>query len=289
MSQASPGIREGALFQPKVSYLRVLWAFFIRDAKTALSYRLHFFLQTAAMFSLLVTFFFLSLMMSGVEQNIVALGRYGGQYFPFVLVGTAFSGFLDVTLRTLSGSIRNAQVTGTLEAMLTTRAPIGALVAGSSVYSLFNTTLRATVLIGLGVVVFQVPIYLGGWFDGLVVLLLTVASSLVLGIFAAGFIVLFKQGDPVTAAISGLSFLLSGILYPREILPSWVQRVADFLPMTHTLEAMRLVLLMDAPTAQVTRSMFCLALFSGLGLPLSLSWFRWAVGRARKAGSLARY
>lgn len=264
-------------------------AFVRRDVLVALSYRLQFFLQVASVLSLSITFFFLSLMMARAEAHIVSLGKYGGRYFGFVLVGLAFSTFLDGTLRTFGFVIRQAQMTGTLEAMLTTRARIGSIVAGSALYTLMNTSLR-TVMFGVfGVVVFQQRLHFEAWPVLLGVFGLTVLCTLALGIFSAGFIVLFKQGDPVTAGISGLSWLLSGVLYPKEILPDWVQRVADVLPLTHTLETMRLGLLTDATGSDLNRGVVHLAVFAGVGLPMSILWFGWAVGRARVAGSLAKY
>jgi ABC-2 type transport system permease protein len=269
--------------------LLLFFEFVRRDAKIAMSYRLMFFFQIAGVLSVMFTFFFLSLMLQGIEGGISALGKYGGKYFGFVLIGLAFSSYLDSALRTFSAVIRQAQITGTLEAMLTTRTRIGPLVAGSALYTLLLTTFRSGLFVVFGMSIFQVDVHLSAWPGALCILLLTIASTLALGIFAAGFIVLFKQGDPVTAGIAGLSWLLSGILYPKEILPAWVQQVASFLPMTHTLETMRLLLLTGSELAPLYGSLVYLGMFSAVGIPLATLWFGWAVGRARVAGSLAKY
>jgi ABC-2 type transport system permease protein len=269
--------------------IRLLWEFFRRDAKIAMSYRAQFFFQVAGVFSVCVTFFFLSLMLRHVEGSIVVLDKYGGTYFGFVLIGTAFSTYLDSTLRTFSGAIRQAQMTGTLEAMLTTKSRIGPMVAGSAIYALLYNTVRTLLYVFFGAFVFQLPIFFSRSPEALAVMALTITSTMALGIFAAGFIVLFKQGDPVTAAISGLSWLLSGVLYPKEILPLWVQKAASFLPMTHTLESMRLTLLTGADVGSIEGSLAYLGLFSALGIPIAVVWFKWAVARARIEGSLARY
>lgn len=266
-----------------------MWAFVRRDAKIAMSYRLQFFFQAASVLSLSITFFFLSLMMRDVERGIVELGRYGGGYFGFVLIGIAFSTYLDAALRSFSASIRQAQITGTLEAMLTTRTPIGAMVFGSAIYTLLFTTARVGLFLFLGATMFGLRLHFDAWPGALAIVGLTVTATFALGIFAAGFIVLFKQGDPVTAGVNGLSWLLSGVLYPKEILPPWVQQVADVLPMTHTLEAVRLAILTGAPLRDLMGAVTYLGGFSAIGIPVSLVWFQWAVRRARVAGSLASY
>lgn len=273
----------------RIGFLGLMWEFLRRDAKIQLSYRLQAFFQLAALFSIAVTFFFLAHMLRGVEASIGTLERYGGSYFAFAIVGLAASSYIDSSLRSFSTSIRTAQMTGTFEAMLATRTRIGTLVAGSALYTLFYMGVRSSVLVAMAGLVFRVPLHLDQAGALGVIFLLTLATTLALGIFSAGFIVLFKQGDPLTAAISGLSWLLSGVLYPKEILPPWVQEVARFLPATHTLEATRLILLRGVGLEQLAHAIWGLSLFALIGLPLALLWFAWAVNRARDAGSLAQY
>jgi ABC-2 type transport system permease protein len=271
------------------SLFRVLWAFLRRDLKITVSYRFQAFFQLAGLLSILITFFFLSLMMRRVEGSIPSLSKYGGTYFGFAVIGVAVSIYIDTSLRSFASSIRMAQVTGTFEAMLTTRTPVGTLVAGSALYTLLNSTGKSFVLLFFGGTLFGVPFHLETWPAVLMIVLLTMTTTAALGIFAAGFIVLFKQGDPLNTAISGLSWLLSGVLYPKEILPTWVQQVASFLPMTRSLESLRLALLQGVPFAELQGDLVSLLWMTAIGVPLSLVWFRWAVGRAQVAGSLARY
>ncbi len=271
------------------NYLGLLWAFFRRDVKIAASYRIQFVFHLASVLTLCFTFFFLGLMMKDFQGQIPALEKYGGQYFGFALVGVAFSTYLDSALRSFGQGVRQAQVTGTLEAMLATKAPVGLVVAGSALYTLLFTSMRVLAFLLVGWGIFRLQFQVQSWSLVGLTLLLTVLATLVLGIFSAGFIVLFKQGDPVTAAISGLSWLLSGILYPKEILPGFVERAAELLPMTHSLQAMRLVLLRGAGWSEIAPDLRYLAAFFLLGLPLCLFWFSWAVSRAKKSGSLAHY
>ena len=268
---------------------RLLWAFVVRDAKIAFSYRLHYFFQISSVLTILFTFFFLSLMLRHVEGDIASLERYGGTYFGFALIGAAFSGYFDSALRTFGQGIRQAQMTGTFEAMVATPTSLSWVVAGSAGYTLLVTSVRTVLFLGFGAVLFAQSLKWLAWPAISLTFVTTLGAALAFGIFSAGFVVLFKQGDPVTGALTGLSWLLSGILYPREILPEWVQRVADGLPMTHTLEAMRLSLLTGATVSQVARPLAFLSGFAAFGIPLALIWFRWAMLRARVTGSLAKY
>ncbi len=68
-------------------------------------------------FSVLTFFFIAKLFGKAAAPH---LQEYGGDYFPFVLIGIAFSTFLGVGLGTSAGALRQEQMIGTLEAMLIT-------------------------------------------------------------------------------------------------------------------------------------------------------------------------
>ena len=273
----------------KRSFLQIVAAFLVRDLKLAASYRLQMLVQVTGVLTVTCTFFFLAVMLSQVERQIPSLQRYGGGYFGFALVGVAFSGYLDAALRSFSAALRQAQLNGTFQAMVATHAPLSALVAGSGVYALGQTTLRVLVFMLLGAGLFDLPLHAARWGAVFLIMALTLLVTLVFGIFAAGFVVRYKQGDPVTAAIAGVSWLLSGVVYPRDIFPTEIQAVAWWLPMTHTLEATRLALLTGAPLASFQASVVYLGCFSLAGLPLSMIWFARCVWSAKKEGSLAHY
>ena len=54
----------------------------------------------------------------------------------------------------------------------------------------------------------------------------------------------FKRADPSSWLVQGLSYLLGGVYYPVAVLPEWGQTLANILPITHALEAMRKLLLL---------------------------------------------
>ncbi len=269
--------------------MAVLWAFLVRDLRIAASYRLQLFVQVTGVLTLAFTFFFLALMLHGVEHRIPALHRYGGGYFGFALVGLATSSLLDAALRAFSNGLREAQLTGTFEAMLATRAPVGLIVAGSGLYALLFTLARALGFVGVGVLLFGLDVRPEGLPAAALVLALTLGVTLALGLFAAGFVVRFQQGDPLSAGLAGLSWLLSGVIYPKEILPAEVQALASYLPMTHSLEAMRLALLGGADPASLGPAVAYLGTIAAAGLPLGALWFARCLAAARRSGTLAQY
>ena len=270
-----------------MNFLRKCWAFLRKDFLTDVSYRLAFAGQVVFLFFMVAAFYFFARMLEG--HPIQSLQAYGGEYFPFVLVGLAFSSYLGVAMRSFADTIRNAQVLGTLEALLVTPTPTGQIIVMSTLYAFLSTSLRVVITLGLGVVGFGVSFAQANWPGALLVLVLTIVSFSFLGILSASAVLVFKRADPSAWLVQGLSFLLGGVYYPVAVLPEWGQTLAALLPITHALEAMRLLLLVGASLSDVSGSLLGLLIFSVLAGPISIGAFWLALRRVKKEGSLSQF
>ncbi len=251
------------------------------------SYRLSFFMQVFGMFFSVVTFYFLSKLFGG---NISPyLTPYGGSYFAFVIIGIAFSSYLQVSLQRMSQIIRESQMTGTLEALLLTNTRTSMIIFSSSIYSFLWTSLRVLILLSFGIFIFGMNIEHANYLLAVLFLLLTITSTIGLGIISAGFIMVFKKGNPLNLVFGSLSVLLGGVFYPVTVLPEWMQKCAYVLPITHSLEGMRQTLLNGAGFKVIMPNLLVLIAFSITILPISLWCFNLAVKKAEIDGTLAHY
>jgi ABC-2 type transport system permease protein len=251
------------------------------------SYRFATLLQFLGVFLSIGVFYFISRLLGDAPHP--SLEAYGGDYFSFVLIGIAFAGYFGVGLSSFSDSLRRAQTTGTLEAMLSSPTGVSTIILSASLWSYVLTTLRVGLYLLVGTALLGVDLGEGNYLAAVVVLALTILSFSGLGVLAASFIMVLKRGNPVTWAFGALSSLLGGVYYPIDVLPAWLQPLAYLLPVTYALRAMRLALLQGATFGQLAPDLLALALFSLILTPLSLLVFRQAVGRARRDGSLTHY
>jgi ABC-2 type transport system permease protein len=265
----------------------ILWAFLRRDVKNEISYRLAFFLELFGILPVTLMFFFLSELFGDVISG--PLRSYGGHYFPFVLIGIAAQNYLALSLRSFAGSIREAQLSGTLEAVLSTPVPVSMFLLGSTLYPFVINALRILIYLIVGSVFFGANLDWNRWPGLLVVLVLTVAAFSGLGILSASFTLLFKKGDPLNWIFNMGSWLLGGVYYPVGVLPEWLQKIAALIPMTHTLESLRLILLGHRNMSALSGHLLVLCLWSLVVLPVSLHCFRYALNQARIKGNLGHY
>jgi ABC-2 type transport system permease protein len=264
-------------------------AFLKKDFLMEISYKFSFVLQFASIFFSVVMFYFVGKLIGESPSVQSSIGQYGGNYFPFVLVGIAFQNYLSVGLGSFSNSIRAEQMIGTLEAMLVTPTRLPTIVLSSSQWSFAFTSIRVGVYLLLGGLFFGVSFAQASVLPALTALVLTVVAFSSLGIISASFIMIFKKGDPIAWAISTSSTLLGGVYYPISILPDWLQTLSYIFPITYALDAIRLSLLQGQGFADISRDLLALVIFSLVTLPISLFIFRYAVNRAKRDGSLAYY
>jgi ABC-2 type transport system permease protein len=262
-------------------------AFVKRDASMALSYRLSFAMQFVGMLITITTFYFLSKLVGGTVAT--QLEAYGGDYFAFVLIGLAFSRYMMLSMTTFSTSIREGQMMGTLEIMLLSPTRLSVILLSSSIWAYVFTSFQVVLFLILGVAVFGMSLAYANYLAAMVILILSIASFAGIGIISAAFIMVLKKGDPIAFAFGALSTLLAGVYYPVQVLPGWMERLSDLLPLTYALEGMRKALLQGYTLYDSRFEILALLCFSAVLLPLAFLAFRFAVKRARAEGSLIHY
>jgi ABC-2 type transport system permease protein len=153
----------------------------------------------------------------------------------FALLGTALFG-------TVFGLIA-LKKTLVLKRMFATPTKPLTFLAGQGVSRLFFALAQTAVIVGVGVVAFHFSLP-HGW---LTLVDLTIISSLGLiaflgfGYFMAGFANDENSAGPLVNLVTLPQFLLSGVFFPTDGFPAWVQPIANNLPLSYFNEAIRKV------------------------------------------------
>jgi ABC-2 type transport system permease protein len=267
-------------------FLRVLAANVRRDLAESSRYRVAFLTRAAGFVLAALSLYFFSRFIAA-EHN-PHLGPYGGNYLAFSVVGLVATQLQHAGIATLASRVRTAQVAGFLEAQLATPAPAWLVLAAEPVHVFLLALLRAAACILGAWLIFDVPFqpHFATLALGLPLALATFGG---LGLLSAAATLAVRRLNPVTTLLTGLSALLSGVLYPVSVLPEPLQKVAQLLPLTHVIELLRQGLLADASPSMVVRP---LRLLLALSLVLSIAGavaFARALRRARIDGSLTHF
>lgn len=257
-------------------------AFVRRDFRIARTYRAAFVGQIAGTLVFLATF---ALVAPVVRDDFAS--RFGSSYLAFAAVGIAISGALLAALDSFSGSVREAQLDGTLEAVFLAPVPHTQLVALLGAWPL------AVGFLGAGLTLGVAAAAAGGFHVAVVSLLVTAVLSVgafgALGLLAAAVVVVAKRGNPVAGALGLAGSVAAGAYVPVETFPRWLQAVAAVNPMTYALDAWRGSLLEAAGLGDLAGPLLVLGAIAAVGLPVAWTVLRRSLDLARTDGTLCVY
>ncbi len=265
---------------------RVLWEQARGGYLIATSYRLSFALGWISRWSALVWVYFLARLVS------LDVGRAPGlpdNYMAFALLGMATQQYLHYLLSAFPDQLRESQLGGLMPALLVTPASPALALFGPLLWGIVEragTLLLSLLIIAWG---FGVPLAVSRWPAALAVFLLMSVAVGAWGILSACYTLVFKRGDPVLWLSETLGFVFSGAVIPIGVLPGWMQSIAVFYPHSHAIRAMRLALQPGAEETGLVRSVFALAVFSLVLLPLAAFALERAIRSVRIRGSAAFY
>ena len=266
---------------------RTALAFIKKDFLIMMSYRFNFVMQIVGILIMVTILYLLGSLVEGADLPL--LKPYGGSYFAFLIIGIAFSDYAGISINSFSGNIRDGQLTGTLEIILSSPTRLFTFLFSSSLWSYIFTTIRLFLYFLVSVLIFDLDIGMINVQAAFVIFVLSIITFIAIGIISASLVLVVKQGDAALRKIGALSMLVSGVLFPIEYLPSFLYKVSHYLPFTYTYHGIRLSILQGHTVTQLQHDIVALTGFSAIFMVISLIVFPYAVKTAKKKGSLAQY
>ena len=162
---------------------------------------------------------------------------------------------------------------GNMEMLINTPVKPVELMIGKIIPYIAIGFVQSAIILGLGYLVFDVPI--NGSFAALfLVILLFILASLSLGLVISTIAKNQLQAMQMTIFVLLPSILLSGFMFPYEGMPKAAQYIADALPATHFVRAIRAVVLREASLAEIDTDSLWLLGFTVVGMTVASIRFR---------------
>ena len=252
----------------------------------ALSYRTQMLFGIVGLIVSILPLYFISRALQPLME--ASIRTEGEQYFAFLVVGLVTSAFVGSAVNGLPGAMSSDISTGALEAMLATPARIPALLVGMVGQNFTWIVLRGLILLvsawllGAHLVWSRAPL-------AALILFLIVISHAPIGVIAAALVLAVRTTGPLPAGVIWASSLLGGVYYPTTVVPSWLATASAFVPLSYGLRALRRTLIDDAPAAVIIGDVARMTALGGVMFIISALMFIWALGYAKRAGTLAQY
>jgi ABC-2 type transport system permease protein len=162
---------------------------------------------------------------------------------------------------------------GNMELLIATPVSRSELMIGKVLPYAGIGLIQTTVVLALGVWLFQVPVR-GSVFDVYLAAVLLILANLTLGLLISTKAQSQFQAMQMTFFVFLPSILLSGFMFPFAGMPRVIQWVAEVLPLTHFLRLIRGVMLRGADLSELWPDVVALVAFTAVMMTLAISRFR---------------
>ena len=197
-------------------------------------------------------------------------------YISFLVPGVVAMALMTMGIYGVSGSFVAYRQRGVLRRLKATPMPLPSFIGSRVLVYLFLALIQAGLVIGVGVVAFHVHMAPGPTLARMAVLALIGSGSFVsIGFFVAAISKNVESAAALGQVIGTPMMFLSGIFFPMDNAPAWIQPVVKAMPLYYLANAMRDVMIKGFALWAVRWDIMILLVVTAVFFVFSVRFFRW--------------
>ncbi|MBA2277483.1 MAG: ABC transporter permease [Chloroflexia bacterium] len=211
------------------------------------------------------------------------------QFTTFLLIGTLIWSYLSMLFDILSETVSWERWEGTIEYTFMSPASRATHLIGTSIYAVIYGIVRMIIMLVTISLFFDLRLSDANYGAAFVVLAVCSVSLVGFGMVAAVMPLLSpEKGQQVTFIFGSALLLVSGIYYPIDVLPGWMQALAKVSPVYYALDGIRAALMEGAALGSLWRYIWPLIIMGAIFPPLGIWIFQQGEQFAKRTGRLKR-
>jgi ABC-2 type transport system permease protein len=206
-----------------------------------------------------------------------------------LLIGAVVWAYLGIIFEFITETVAWERWEGTIE--YTFMAPLSRAMhlGGSGVFAVLYGMLRAILLFAVVALFFDLSLGGADLPAALVVLVVASVSFFGIGMMTAVLpLISPEKGAQLGFVAQGMLLVVSGVYYPVDVLPQWMQWLAAISPATYALEGIRGAILDGEGLTSMGDELWPLAVIGAVCVPLGLWVFSRGERYAKRHGKLKR-
>ena len=215
---------------------------------------------------------------NSINVNESLIQGQGQGFKGWLIPGIAAMAIMQTGLFTVVFSLVRFKSQGVLRRLKAT--PIGAahFLAGQLTTKAIVVVIQTYVLITVGAVALGVSVNtgrLGAWFDLTILALLGGALFIAMGLAISGWAKSEETAAPMANVISMPMMFLSGVFFPLSVMPEWLTRWSQYLPLTYLADGMRAITVEGATVTTLGNELIGLTIWIIVVFAIATKTFRW--------------
>src|SRR5215218_3417931 len=206
-----------------------------------------------------------------------------------LLVGAVVWAYLGIIFEILTETVAWERWEGTIE--YTFMAPLSRPIHlfGMGAFAIVYGVIRAVLLFGVVALFFDLNLSEANFAAALVVLLVASISFIGIGMMTAVLpLISPEKGTQLGFMAQGILLVVSGVYFPVDVLPEWMQWFSTISPATYALDGLRDAILEGDGLAAMGDELWPLVVIGAVSIPMGLWIFRRGEQYAKRHGKLKR-
>jgi ABC-2 type transport system permease protein len=206
-----------------------------------------------------------------------------------LLIGAVIWAYLGIIFEFLTETVAWERWEGTIE--YTFMAPLSRSMhlAGQGLFAILYGLVRAVLLFVVVAFFFDLSMPNADFLAALVVLVIASVSFIGIGMMTSVMpLISPEKGMQLGFIAQGMLLVVSGVYYPVEVLPTWMEWIAVISPATYALDGAREAILEGAGLSTMGNEIWPLLVIGVVSIPLGLAVFRVGERHAKRHGKLKR-
>ena len=198
--------------------------------------------------------------------------------FEFLAPGFMALTVITGSLQGVANAISREKEQGTMDGLLASPIPHVSIILGKVGAQTVRGLIQGFLILGLSIILFGVQIY-GNPFIMFIVLLLGTASFVGVGIILTAVAPDQETAQMMTLLLQFPMMFISGILFPIDQLPGWLQLIGKGLPLYYAADALRKIVILNASLNAIMPDIIILIVYTFITMTLAIPLFERAMKR----------
>ncbi|HEX2281924.1 MAG TPA: ABC transporter permease [Thermomicrobiales bacterium] len=209
-----------------------------------------------------------------VTVSIEGIDAENLRYIDYLVPGILAMSLMNSGMIGLATAFVSYREKGILRRVKATPFPLSSFIIARIISQVVVAVIQAMVLILLGMLLFDLKID-GSLLNVVVMVTIGAVAFLSLGFVISSFARNSEAAASLSNAFSFPMLFLSGVFFPVDDAPAWLQPITKIIPLTYLADGLRAVMVRGSSLPAEWLNIVVLLLTCVVGLVLSLRFFRW--------------
>jgi ABC-2 type transport system permease protein len=194
--------------------------------------------------------------------------------FDYLFSGLVGFSILSLAIFGLSNGLPSDKKTGVLRRLEATPLTAAQLVLATMLVYVVVGLLSVALMYIVGFTVFDATM-VGSWVWLLLFILLSIILLLGFGLAIGGWAKNENQASPLANIVAFPMMFLSGVFFPRFLMPDWLQEVSAYIPLTPVVDGVRLIMTEAKTLVDLGPQLLLMGVWTVVIYAIAVRVFRW--------------